>query len=242
MKRITGSNPVQCKSVHWPLWVAEYTRQPTQSKSILLAPLFKCFWGAVRGLTMGENSEGPRGDSGRERSSIFTYLCASLCSSHAMAASGSSKEWALSSPSTWRLAGNSIAYFIFLMRRRLLTSINVHFLRCTSAKKSGKTATILFPKGMLPLSLLRQSISSLSLKLRNFAINVRGSALGGGSLPDRWCARSTTNVGENDSLPYVSQSNFSRNAGGVFPLHPLRESNKSEITVSEPVLNVVLLL
>lgn len=98
-------------------------------------------------------------------------------------------------------------FHIFLMRRHRLTSAKVLRLHCTSVEKSGKTATILFPKGILPLSLLRQRI--VSLKLRG------GGALSGSGLPDIRCACSTTNVGENASLPYGSHSSFSRNVGGL---------------------------
>lgn len=87
-------------------------------------------------------------------------------------------------PSTRRRAGNSITYLIFLIRRRLLASVKVLRLRCTSAEKSGKTTIILFPKECSPVSLLNHRIASLSLKLRNLMMKVRGGAPAGDGLPD----------------------------------------------------------
>lgn len=166
---------------------------------------------------------------------VVTYLGASHCSSQAIAASGSSKKYTLSSPSTRRRAGNSVAYFMCLMQRCLLASMKVLRLRCTSAGKSRKTAIILFPKGIFPFSLLNRRIVSLSLKLRNFAIKVRGGAAVGGGLPDMQCAQSMAKVGENTSSQYVSQSSRSRNVGGS--LDPLRLANESKIAGAESVLN-----
>lgn len=95
-------------------------------------------------------------------------------SSQVMTYSGSSKKKSLPSLSTGRRAGKSMEYLRCRIRRLLFASMKPWRRRCTSAEKSGKMAILEFPRWMLPFSLATRSAASLSLKFKNFAMNVRG--------------------------------------------------------------------
>lgn len=114
---------------------------------------------------------------------------------------GLQKKGTQPSSSTLRRAGNSMEYLRWWFLSRRLASMKLWRRRWTSAEKSGKMATLTFPKGILPFSLASLKAASWSLYLRNLAMNVWWVSSLGGGLAGMRCALSTTSVGEKASLP-----------------------------------------